>query len=149
MKIMIDADGCPVVDNTVRLAKSYGVQVIIVCDTAHEFRGRGAQVITVDKGADSADLRLVNLLEKGDIAVTQDHGLAALCLSKGARALDQNGMEYTLLNIDSLLEMRYTSKKLRQSGKRMKGPKKRTIDNDRAFEDALERIIKESLKTEG
>ena len=149
MKLMIDADGCPVVDNTVRLAKRYGVQVIIVCDTAHEFSGRGAQVITVDKGADSADLRLVNLLEKGDIAVTQDHALAALCLSKKARALDQNGMEYTALNIDSLLEMRYTSKKLRQSGKRMKGPKKRTIDNDRAFEDALERIIKESLKTEG
>lgn len=82
MKIFIDADGCPVVRNTVKLAKQFNISCVIICDTAHRIEHDGAETIIVEQGADSVDFRLVNLIGKGDIVITQDYGLAAMCLSK-------------------------------------------------------------------
>lgn len=137
MKIYIDADGCPVVKNTLKIAKEYHILCVIICDTAHQIEHENAETIVVDKGADSVDFCLVNLIQKGDIAVTQDYGLAAMCLSKRAIVLDQDGKEYTNENISGLLEFRAVSKKIRQSGGRLKGMPKRTISQDIAFEQAL------------
>ena len=94
MRILIDADGCPVTNIAVSISKSHGLECIIVCDSSHIFSSDYAQVITVDKGADSADMKLVNIALKGDIAVTQDYGLAAMCLARNVLALDQNGRIY-------------------------------------------------------
>lgn len=149
MKIFIDADGCPVVDITLEIAEKYGLDVSIICDTAHEFRHKNARVITVDKGADSADFKLVNMLEKGDIAVTQDYGLAAMCLSKKAYAINQNGLVYTDENIDGLLMQRYVTKKLKNSGGRIKGPKKRTDEMNEQFRRALEDLLTKLVGEEG
>lgn len=143
MKILIDADGCPVVDMTVRLAAKHGAECVILCDTAHEFNREGAQTVVVEKGADSVDFKLVNLVREGDIVVTQDYGLAAMCLARKAVPLSQNGMVYTDKNIDQLLFTRYVSKKIRNSGGRLKGPSKRKPEQDKAFEEALERLIKD------
>ena len=143
MKILIDADGCPVVDLTVRLAAKHGAECVILCDTAHEFNREGAQTVVVEKGADSVDFKLVNLVHEGDIVVTQDYGLAAMCLARKAIPLSQNGMVYTDKNIDQLLFTRYVSKKIRNSGGRLKGPSKRKPEQDKAFEEALERLIKD------
>ena len=82
MKLMIDADDCPVVALAVKTAEKYGVRCVLVCDTAHTFSNVSAEIITVSQGADSADFRIVNLLDTGDIVVTQDYGLAAMCLAK-------------------------------------------------------------------
>ena len=133
MKIYIDADGCPVVKNTLKIAKEFHILCVIICDTAHQIEHENAETIVVDKGADSVDFCLVNLIQKGDIAVTQDYGLAAMCLSKRAIVLDQDGKEYTNENISGLLEFRAVSKKIRQSGGRLKGMPKRTISQDIAF----------------
>ena len=76
MRILIDADGCPVTNIAVSISKSHGLECIIVCDSSHIFSSDYAKVITVDKGADSADMKLVNIAQKGDIAVTQDYGLS-------------------------------------------------------------------------
>ena len=141
MKIFIDADGCPVVDITVRAAKKYGAECTIICDTAHSIQREGAQTIIVDKGADSADLRLVNLVGAGDIAVTQDYGLAAMCLSRRAIVLDQDGRLYTEENISGLLEFRAVSAKIRRGGGRTKGKAKRTPQQDRDFEAAVTRLL--------
>lgn len=141
MRILIDADGCPVVDITVSTAKKFGLECIIICDSSHIFSSDYAQVITVDKGADSADLRLVNLAQRGDIAVTQDYGLAAMCLAKNVLALNQNGLVYDDSNIDGLLLSRHTAKKIRRSGGRLKGPPKRTSQQDKDFETALLKLI--------
>ena len=102
MKIFIDGDGCPVIDLTISMAKNYGLECIIICDTAHSIERDDAKTITVSKGRDSADFYLVNMLSKEDICVTQDYGLAAMCLSKKAFALNQNGLIYDETNIDSL-----------------------------------------------
>lgn len=142
MRILIDADGCPVVDLTVRLAKKYGIECTILCDTSHEFNRDGAQTVVVEKGSDSVDFKIVNLVGEGDIVVTQDYGLAAMCLARKAIPVSQNGLVYTDKNIDQLLFTRYVSKKIRNAGGRMKGPSKRTPEQDKAFEAALERLIK-------
>ena len=137
MKIIIDADACPVIDIIVRTAKERSVECIIVCDNTHSIEKDGATTIVVDKGADSADCRIANLAEKGDVIVTQDYGLAALVLGKGAKALNQNGLIYTDSNIENLLFTRFIGKKERLAGNRTKGPKKRTAQNDADFLKAL------------
>lgn len=65
MKLVIDADGCPVVALAVKTAEKYGVRCVLVCDTAHTFSNVSAEIITVSQGADSADFRIVNLLDAG------------------------------------------------------------------------------------
>ena len=137
MKIIIDADACPVVDITVKTAKERGLGCIIVCDNTHSIEKDGAKTIVVDKGADSADCRIANLAEKGDVIVTQDYGLAALVLGNGAKALNQNGLIYTDANIENLLFTRFIGKKERMAGNRTKGQKKRTAQNDADFLRAL------------
>lgn len=141
MKIFIDADGCPVVDITVSLSKKYNIECILICDTAHIFNKDGVKTIVVEKGADSVDFKLVNMLSKGDIAVTQDYGLAAMCLARGAVAINQNGLVYNDKNIEELLFTRYVSKKVRMAGGRLKGPSKRTKEQDEKFTHALENIL--------
>lgn len=141
MRIFIDADGCPVVDIAVRTALKYGIECTIICDTAHSINREGAVTIIVDKGADSADFRLVNLVSAGDIAITQDYGLAAMCLSKRAVVLNQDGKQYTEDNISGLLEFRAVSAKIRRSGGRTKGMPKRTSQQNTDFEHSLIKII--------
>ena len=96
MTILIDADGCPVVDLTLQTAAKYNVPVLILCDTTHQIQRDGAQTFTFDKGADSVDFALVNRVHPGDFVITQDYGLASMCLARRARVLNQNGLEYTL-----------------------------------------------------
>lgn len=141
MRVLIDADGCPVVAITLRLCRAFQVPCLIVCDTAHEFHREGAETLVCDKGADSADYALVNRLSPWDIVITQDYGLASMCLAKAARVLHQDGWEYTRDNIDGLLLIRHDARKLRAAGGRMKGPKKRTGAQDLAFEAALQKLL--------
>jgi len=141
MTIFIDADGCPVVDITVRLSTQAKKDCVIICDTSHVFEKPGAKTITVSQGNDSVDFTLVNMIQKGDIVITQDYGLAAMCLARGAVPISQDGMVYTGDNIDALLMQRHTAKKIRKAGGRLKGPAKRTSEQDRAFENALKEIL--------
>ena len=138
---MIDADGCPVVEETLKIAKQFALECLILCDTSHRFEREGAQTLVFSKGADSVDFALVNRVEPGDIAVTQDYGLAAMCLAKRALPLSQDGLLYTEENIGALLQSRYAAQKIRRSGGRLKGPKKRTSEQDAAFERTLRRLL--------
>lgn len=141
MKIFIDADGCPVVDLTLKTAEKYQVETVILCDTSHEFRRDGIETVVVSKGADSVDFALVNRIQSGDIAVTQDYGLAAMCMAKGAIPINQNGMIYTDANIDALLLARHIAKKIRNAGGRLKGNGKRTPQQNADFVKALDSLI--------
>lgn len=133
MKILIDADGCPVVKQATQIAKENNIEVVIFCDTSHIINSDYAQIITVSKGADSVDFALVNEVKSDDIVVTQDYGLAAMVLSKGGKAITQNGIIISDSNLGLLLTSRYESKKARMSGAHLKGPKKRTAQNDEEF----------------
>lgn len=145
MRILIDADGCPVVDITVRIAKQNNLECILLCDTSHFFEKGGATTITVSKGADSVDFALVNMVQTGDIVITQDYGLAAMCLARKAIPVSQNGMVYDDSNMDALLLARYTAKKICNAGGRLKGPAKRTVEQDIQFQKTLISLIAMSL----
>jgi len=145
MELFIDADGCPVTDLAVRLAGQYHIPCTIFCDTAHRIERDGAATVTVSKGADSVDLALVNRIHAGDVVVTQDYGLAAMCLSRKAIPIHQDGMVYTDDNIDGLLFFRAAAKKIRNAGGRLKGPSRRTKEQDKAFAAALEQLLREAL----
>ncbi len=146
MTVLIDADGCPVVDITVRMCRQLHIPCLILSDTAHEIRHPGAETLVFDKGADSVDFALVNRVCVGDLVITQDYGLASLCLARRARVLHQDGWEYTVHNMDALLLVRHESRKLRSSGARIRGPKKRSSDQDRAFAAALEGILQHAVQ---
>ena len=141
MRILIDADGCPVTDIIVRLAKQYKTECLILCDTSHVFEKEGAVTLTFSKGADSVDFALVNMVLPGDIVVTQDYGLAAMCLARRAVPINQDGMAYTDDNIGALLLSRHTARKIRNAGGRLKGPAKRTPAQNKAFEDKLRELL--------
>lgn len=147
MRVLVDADGCPVTRIAVRVAAEYGVSCVVFCDMAHEFRelGSSVEVVTVSTGADSADFALVNRAERGDIVVTQDFGLAAMCMARGAVPLDQNGRIYSDDNIGLLLEQRNMAKRLRRGGSRLKGPKPRRDSQDAAFERTLRSLLSSTV----
>lgn len=141
MKILIDADGCPVVDITVQMAKENQIDCFILCDTSHVYEKDGATTMTFSKGADSVDFALVNRVSAGDIVITQDYGLAAMCLSQNASVINQDGLKYTADNIEAMLFARHVAKKIRNSGGRLKGPKKRSAIQDEDFQITLAGLL--------
>ncbi len=132
MKVLIDADGCPVRKIVEEICYEKNIELLIFCDTSHIIQSTHFKVITVDKGFDSVDYAIIKELNYNDIVVTQDYGLASLVLAKG-RAINQNGMIYNELNINMLLNSRAINQKIRKSGKYTKGPKKRTLEDDKNF----------------
>lgn len=141
MKVIIDADACPVLDIALNMAAEKGLSCIIVCDNAHFIQRENAETLVVDKGADSADIKIANTACKNDIVITQDYGLAALVLAKGCKALNQNGLIYTDENIENLLYSRFVNKKIRLSGGRTKGPSKRTAEDDNSFIKSFKKLL--------
>jgi len=141
MQILVDADACPVKQIIVRLAKKMNIPVIMLFDTSHEYSDGYSKVIIVDKQADSVDFALIGLLSRDDVVVTQDYGLAAMALGKGARVINQNGLIFTDDNIDRLLLERHLGKALRRGGGRTKGPAKRTKADDAKFEYAFQTLL--------
>lgn len=145
MRILVDADACPVKRIIVDLAIKHKILVRMYMDSSHLYDDGYSSVIICAKGRDAADYMLVNDIEKKDIVVTQDYGLAAMSLAKGAICLNQNGLIYSNSNIDLLLDSRYIGQKQRKHSN-IKGPKKRIIENDEAFYNSLLKCI---LKLEG
>lgn len=149
LNILVDADACPVRAIIERVAREYRLPVILFIDSSHVLHSDYSQVVTVGQGADAVDLALVNRLRPGDIVVTQDYGVAALALSRRARAINQNGLVFTDANIDGLLFERYNNRRLRSSRIRTGGFKKRTPQEDHRFESAFRRLCQEALEDKG
>ena len=144
-RVLVDADACPVVRIVEEAAKARGVPVTLLCDTNHVLYSDYSEVRTIGAGADAVDFALVNLCRKGDIVVTQDYGVAAMALGRGAKGIHQSGMLYTEENIDRLLMERHLAQKARMSKSKhhLKGPKKRTKEDDERFRAAFERLLDE------
>ena len=147
MKIYVDADACPVVRIVEKVASKYGILCILLCDNNHVLSSDYSEVVIVGAGADAVDFKLISLLSKGDICVSQDYGVAAMALGKGCFAIHQSGKWYTNENIDRMLMERHLAKKARRStGKHhLKGPSKRTVEDDLRFEESFEKMIRKAL----
>ena len=147
MKIFVDADACPVVRIIEKLAKKYKIPCTLLCDTNHVLSSDYSEVVIVGAGADAVDFKLISLLSRGDICVSQDYGVAAMALGKGCYAIHQSGKWYTNENIDQMLMERHLAKKARRSTKKhhMKGPAKRTAEDDVRFEESFEKMIQKAM----
>jgi hypothetical protein len=145
MRILVDADACPVKEIIVRTARRYSIEVIMFVNTCHVINDGYSTVVTVDQHSDSVDYAIANSIKPGDIIVTQDHGLAALVMSPKNFVISQNGFIYDNSNIDSLLSFRHESAKVRRSGGRTPNPKKRTAEEDEKFEKTLIKLLSNVL----
>ena len=143
MKIFVDADACPVVGIVEELAKKYTILVTLLCDTNHVISSDYSEVIVVGADADAVDYKLISMCHKGDMVVSQDYGVAAMALGKGAYAIHQSGKWYTNENIDQMLMERHLNKKARRASQKnhLKGPKKRTAEDDEYFRESFEKMI--------
>ena len=148
MEIYVDADACPVVDIVEKTARKYQIPVTLLCDTNHILTSGYSEVIVVGAGADAVDYKLISLCHRGDIVVSQDYGVAAMALSKGAYAIHQSGKWYTDENIDQMLMEIHLNKKARRASQKnhFKGPKKRTGEDDERFAQSFERMVKAALE---
>ena len=141
MEIYVDADACPVKEILVSIAKKHAIPVTMLIDTSHVLKDGYSKIITVEQGRDSVDIKLINLVKKGDIVVSQDFGVAAMALGRGAFALNQNGLIYSDDNMDRLLFERHLGQKIRRAGGKSGTIKKRTKENDIDFEKAFRSLI--------
>ena len=148
MTVYVDADACPVVRQTVEISKKHGMPAVLLCDTNHVLSSDYARVEVIGAGADAVDFALFNRCKRGDIVVTQDYGVAAMALGKGAHPIHQSGMWFTEANIEGLLAERHMHKKARMAHSKhhLKGPKKRTPEDDARFWESLERLITSLLE---
>ena len=151
MQIFVDADACPVVDIVETIAEKYNISTTLLCDTYHILYSDYSEVIVVGAGADAVDYKLISICHKGDIVVSQDYGVAAMALGKGAYAIHQSGKWYTDDNIDQMLMERHLSKKARRSSRKchVKGPKKRTEEDDERFAQSFEKMLLMAREKEG
>ena len=140
-RVLVDADASPVIKIVERIAKACGVPVTLLCDTNHVLTSDYSDVKVIGAGADAVDFALINLCRRGDVVVTQDYGVAALALGKGAYAIHQNGELYTQDNVDQMLMERHLARKARMGKHHLKGPKKRTKEEDEAFEAAFRKLL--------
>ena len=150
MQIFADADACPVVGSVEKVAKEHNLPVTLLCDTNHVLSSDYSEVIVVGAGADAVDYKLISICHKGDIVVSQDYGVAAMALGKNSYEIHQSGKWYTNENIDQMLMERHLNKKARRaSGKNhLKGPRKRTLEDDEHFRESFERMIHMAMDKE-
>lgn len=146
MRIFVDADACPVVKIVEDTARTYRIPVTLLCDTNHILCSDYSEIKVIGAGADAVDYVLVGLCRKGDIVVTQDYGVAAMALGKGAFCIHQSGKWYTDDNIEQMLMERHLAGKARRASKKnhLRGPRKRTKEDDERFEESLIRMIEKA-----
>ncbi len=138
---MVDADACPrqALQTVARLAKEFNTQYITYASFNHQLRGDNH--IIVDASPQAVDIRLANDTKAGDIVVTQDIGLGALVLGRGARALTPHGKIFDKERITFDLEVRNEKARFRRGGGRTKGPAARTAEDEEKFERSLRSLL--------
>lgn len=141
MRIWIDADGCPVVGLTIKIAKKHDLPVTVVKNYAIVIESEYAEIVTVDISRDAADYYIANHINEGDLVITQDNGLAAMVLAKKGHCLNQNGKTINEMNIDFVLDSRHHGRVARLQHQRGPRHNKRTGEDDLAYEKALLEII--------
>jgi uncharacterized protein len=146
--LFIDADACPVTRESIATARQFGVPVVLVANGTQNMdrytSKPGVEAIQVSSGADAADFAVIERLSPGDVVVTQDIGLAAMVLGRGASALSPRGRTFHLATIDAELLVRHEEAKLRRSGGRHRGPSPFTDEDREHFTEVLERHLRQA-----
>jgi hypothetical protein len=123
LDIYVDADGCPVKDETYRVAERYGLKVILVADARMRVPDQDwIELVVVSGGFDAADDWIAEHVQEDDIVVTGDIPLASRCLKQGARALSPRGRVFREDSIGQALATRDFLAHLRELGMETGGP---------------------------
>ena len=123
LDIYVDADGCPVKDEVFRVARRYGLRVILVANSRMRIpEDSRLQLVVVGDHLNAADDWIVEQVETADIVITGDIPLASRCLKKGAEVLGLRGRPFTEDNIGDVLATRDLLAQLREEGARTGGP---------------------------
>jgi len=148
--VFIDADACPVTREAITVARERGLPVVLVGNGTQSFdkhlHRKGVEAVQVGQGRDSADFAIVERLSPGDVVVTQDIGVAAMALGRGASAISPRGRIFYLSTIDAELEVRHAEQKHRRSGGRTGGPSKFTEEDRDHFVEQLERVLRDGVR---
>jgi len=144
--LFIDADACPVTREAIATGCRFGWDVMVVANVTQNLERfasrKGVEAVQVSGGRDAADFAIVERLSAGDIVVTQDIGLAAMALGKGAAAIGPRGRIYHLATIDADLMIRHEETRLRRAGGRHRGPAPFTDEDREHFRDRLEHLLR-------
>lgn len=148
--LFIDADACPVTREAISVARRAGMQVTLVANSTQNFekhtRRDGVDAVQVSGGRDAADFAIVERVTADDIVVTQDIGVAAMVLGRGAGAISPRGRIFYQATIDIEMEVRHAEAKHRRAGGRTGGPRAFTDEDREHFESQLERLIRDRLR---
>lgn len=144
MRIIIDGDSSPVIEESKNIAQDKNIELIVFCDYNHNISTNYGEVKKVDQSFQSVDMEIINYVKKDDIVITDDYGLASLVLSKKCLVINSKGMVYNDTNIDNLLMRRHINKKIRRAGGKHPSPSKRTNKDNIKFKRNLLKLIKEN-----
>jgi uncharacterized protein len=143
--IFVDADACPVTRDTLAVARTHSVPVVLVANESQNlarYADRAkVEIVQVVSGRDSADFAMVPRLTANDIVVTADIGLAAMALARGAQAVSPRGRVYLPATIDLELAVRHAEQRHRRAGGRTSGPTPFQEEDRRHFRESLERLL--------
>ena len=147
MRIIVDGDACPGISIIENIAKKYNIELILYCDINHYINLNYGEVRVVDSGFQSVDMKIANEWKSGDIVISQDYGVAAICLGKNAKVLSPKGYIYSNENIGAMLEQRHLNQRIRRGGGKIQSAKKRTKEDDmRLYENLIYLINKGNLE---
>ncbi|GAB6169152.1 YaiI/YqxD family protein [Clostridium carnis] len=146
MRVIVDGDACPGISIIQKIAKEYHLELLVFCDIHHFINLEYGEVKVVDSGFQSVDMYVVNNSNANDVVISQDYGVAAICLGKKANVINPKGYLYTEENIDRMLEERHISQKIRRAGGRTSNPKKRSKDDDLRLERNLRKVIECNIR---
>lgn len=145
--LFIDADACPVTREAISIGRANGYGVTLVANSTQNFdrhtRREGVDAVQVSGGRDAADFAIVERIKPDDLVVTQDIGVAAMVLGRGAGAISPRGRIFYQSTIDIEMEVRHAEAKHRRAGGRTGGPRPFTDEDREHFSDQLERLIRD------
>ncbi|HEY5540852.1 MAG TPA: YaiI/YqxD family protein [Coriobacteriia bacterium] len=148
--LFIDADACPVTREAISAARALGIPVVLVANGTQNLerytKRSGVEAIEVSSGADAADFAVIERLQPADVVVSQDIGLAAMVLGRGAAAVSPRGKVFHLATIDAEMLVRHEEKKLRRAGGRHGGPRPFTDEDREHFSEVIERLLRQAAR---
>ncbi|WP_129596801.1 YaiI/YqxD family protein [Anaerophilus nitritogenes] len=146
MTIYVDGDACCVKEYIIDHSKKYPIKVVIVISICHvSNHQKDVEYIIVDNENQSVDMMIMNKVQRNDVVITDDYGLASLLLGKQVLCLSTRGFIYTQENIEDLLIRRYINMKRMRGGNKVKGPSKRSKEDDITFINNFNKILQKSL----
>ena len=140
--IYVDADACPVKNETLRVAARHNLKTYLVSDGGiRPGQDPLVELVIVSRGADAADDWIADQIQKADICITNDIPLAARCLERGALAINPNGQPFTEDGIGMALAKRELLQSLRERGEITGGPRPFSKSDRSEFLNRLETAV--------